>query len=62
MKYLEIKVRAQLKRIHAVSSREGRLYFEDENGYRRVNGKIPQLTASTENSKLDEMIKILKKL
>lgn len=61
MKYIEIRVRAQMKRIHAVSVRDARVYLEHEDGYLKLNGKIPSLVTTTVTSQLNEIIQIIKK-
>ena len=62
MRFRNSKVRSQLKHIHAVSVRDDRLYLEGEEGYLRLNGKMPVLVEEKASAKLNEIIQILKKI
>ncbi|MCH2205937.1 MAG: transcription-repair coupling factor [Lentisphaerales bacterium] len=62
MKFLEIKVRAQLKRLHAVAVRDGRLYLEGEEGYKKINGKVPVLSEGSTTARLNEILQLLKRI
>ena len=57
--FQEIRLQAQKSGLHTVSCREGRLYLEDEKGYRKIMGKVPRLTEGTTLKKLAEVKAII---
>ena len=59
---LEIKVRAALKGIHSVASRDGKVYLEDKNGFFKVDGRLPKLKETAPKAKMKEVIKLLKRV
>ncbi|NQZ56548.1 MAG: transcription-repair coupling factor, partial [Lentisphaeraceae bacterium] len=61
-KILEIKIAAHGAGIHSIVVRENRSLMEDKEGFRRLNGKIPVLTAKSPKAKLNELLKLVKKI
>jgi transcription-repair coupling factor (superfamily II helicase) len=59
--FLEIKIQAHNSGLYTVSSRDGRLYLEDGNGYRKVMGKVPRISGNTTFQKLTEVKKHITK-
>ena len=54
---LKIKVNAINKKIHSVAVRDGKLFLEDEAGYVKRNGRVPELKTPFS---LDQIIKVIK--
>ena len=58
--YITIKVTAHKAGVYTVKVRDNRLLMEDKDGFRKINGKIPLLTAISTSARLKEIVKLVK--